>query len=108
MSSKKVLKLNALRNPVAGQIELADGSVHDVLTMDFGTHHSLESADAKDSVSAVREAVRKVVPSLTDQEVDALQIEEGQAIMTLSGAGIEAVEKMFPNAVRPEGQTSPA
>lgn len=108
-TERKVLYLDELRNRVAGQFDL-DGKKHDVLQIDFETHQRLTASDGTaDSLAAIRESVRKVAPTLTEEQLLGMNLDMAQAVLTLSGAGIAAVEVMFPNAVRPESSsTSPA
>jgi hypothetical protein len=108
-TQKKILSIAELRKRTAGEMEFEDGERHDVLQMDFETHQRLSAVDdSPDSFAVLRDVVRKVVPSLRDEQIMGLTPEIAQAILTMSGAGIAAVERLFPNAVRPEGQTSPA
>lgn len=109
MPRDKVLRLDQLRNKVAGQLEV-EGKSHDVLQMDFATHHDFAAAaeGSADGVEALRTTVQKVVPTLDAETIDRLNMDQAQAIIAFSGAGIEAVERLFPNAVRPESETSPA
>lgn len=102
----KILRIDVLRARVVGQIDL-DGAKHDVRPMTFAAHALLASAEDKNSIAAMREAVHLVVPTLTGEQLDALDADIGKAILTLAGAGIEAVEQAFPNAVSPESPTSP-
>jgi hypothetical protein len=107
-TQKNVLRIEELRNRVAGQMEVA-GELHDVLQMDFETHHDLNVADGTaNGIDALRVAVQKVVPSLAAETVARFNLDQAQAILTLSGAGITGVERMFPNAIGPESSTSPA
>lgn len=109
---KKILRIKNLRDIVAGEVEVErpDGSVekHNVLQMDFDAHQALAAAEGSaESITVLREIVQKVVPTLAAETVGTFNPDTAQAILTLSGAGIDAVEKLFPNAVSPEPPTSP-
>lgn len=106
MSQKKILRIDVLRSRIVGEIEI-DGASHNVKPMTFAAHQTLEGADDRSSIAAMRDAVRLVVPTLSDEQLASLDADIGKAILTLAGAGIEAVEALFPNAVSPEGPTSP-
>jgi hypothetical protein len=105
----KILRIADLRAAIAGRMEDTASAPHDVLQMDFETHHDLKSAEGSaDAIDVLRAAVRKVVPTLSDDEIAKYNMKQAEAILMLSGAGIAAVERLFPNAVRPESLISPA
>jgi hypothetical protein len=108
--TKKILRVAEIQAEVVGQMESHTGAVHDVRPLTFDTYQRLTAADATaNSLLELRACVEAVVPTLTTEEVGQLTAASAQAILTLAGAGIEAVEAMFPNAVRPETpSTSPA
>lgn len=96
---RKVLSVSAITSEGVAEI---NGKEHNVRALTFDEHHKLDSATAKDSVNVVRECVKAVCPTLSDEEVGALSLDQGQAILTLAGSGIAGVEALFPNAVRLE------
>lgn len=107
MSATPRLRFESVRRRVAGEIEI-DGCIHPVLQMDVATQETLEKPDPGDGLKVAREAVRKLVPSITNEDLGVLYFDDLEKILMLAGAGLEAVEKAFPNASGPEGQTSPA
>lgn len=106
----KILRLTDLQAKIVGQVEGPTGVVHDVRPLTFDTHQRLATAEgSENSMTELQACVRAVVPTMTPEEIGQLTTESAQAILMLAGAGIEAVERMFPNAVRPETpSTSPA
>lgn len=110
MTTTKILRIAEIQAALAGQVEGPTGTIHDVRPLTFDTHQRLTAADGSgDSVAELRACVEAVVPTMTAAEVGGLTSASAQAILMLAGAGIEAVEKMFPNAVRPAtSSTSPA
>lgn len=108
--ARKMLTIDTLRRRVVDTITV-DGKRHDVLALDFATHEMLEKSETLspgEGVAAVRRAVKYVVPTLTDEEIGRLEVDHAQQILMLANSNVEVVEKMFPNAVRPETtSTSP-
>lgn len=103
----KIVSISTARKRVMGQIEV-DGVKHDVMQLDFGTNQMLTDAEGTAAyLPAVRSAIRVVCPSLSQETVDAMGIEDGSKIVLFAGAGAKAVEAMFPNADSPETPTSP-
>lgn len=101
---KKIVRLAELRGIIVGQIEDNSGVTHDVLNnLDFDEHQRLKESETNgDGVIAMRDAVKRVVPTLSDKEIGTINSEQAQAILMLAGAGLAAVERLFPNAVRSE------
>lgn len=108
MSDKpKVLRLDTLANKVAGQVDVG-GKLHDVLQLSLRRQQRILAPKEGDDIDAVLENVRVAVPTLSDGEIDGLNFDQTQAILALSSANIDAVERLFPNAVSPEqAPTSP-
>ena len=108
--SPKILRIAEIQSSVVGQMEWPVGTIHDVRPLTFDTHQRLQHAESSaDSLSELRACVAEVVPTMATEDLGRLAATSAQAILMLAGAGIEAVEKMFPNAVRPETpSTSPA
>lgn len=103
---KKVISIVTARKKVMGTI-LVDGIEHAVHQLDFGTNQKLQETDATSGyLGSVRDALRAVCPTLTEGTIDAMGLDDGQAILLYAGAGVKAVEAMFPNVVSPETQTS--
>lgn len=96
---KKKLRIAELCNSVAGTMEDLAGQDHNVLQLDLETQQAIEQGDG--SMETVRAAVKKAVPTLPDGEIGKYTFDQLQAILMMAGAGIDAVEKAFPNAVRP-------
>jgi hypothetical protein len=107
MSDKKVIAISTARKKVMGQIDV-DGVLTDVHQLDFGTMQMLEAAEATSNyLSAVRDAVVALCPSLSAEQVSNMGLDDGRMIVLYAGGGVRAVEAMFPNAVSPETPTSP-
>lgn len=106
----KILRVAEIQATVVGRVEGPTGVLHDVLPLTFDTHQRLAAAEGSaNSLAELRACVESVVPTMSAAEVGGLTAQSAEAILMLAGAGIEAVEKMFPNAVRPETPpTSPA
>lgn len=106
----KILRVAEIQAASVGQVEGPTGVVHDVRPLTFDTHQRLAAAEgAANSLAELRACVEAVVPTMSAAEVGGLTSASAEAILMLAGAGIEAVEKMFPNAMRPETPpTSPA
>lgn len=101
--TKKVVRLAPLRDLVAGQIEDNSGKVHDVRQLDFDENQRLAEADGTaNGITAIRNAVKRVVPTMSDAEIGTLTTDQAQVILTLAGAGMQAVEKLFPNVLGSE------
>lgn len=108
MADKKVFDLRARRNPVAGQIRITDDErLHDVLKLNGLQYQRLEAIQDTDPATLLYELAHECVPSLTREEVLALDRDLVGAILVLAGQGIAAVEQLFPNAESPEPPTSP-
>ena len=98
---KNVVSISTARKKIMGPI-MVDGVEHDVRQLDFGTNHRIGEAEGSARyLDVIRDAVRTVCPTLSVEQVDAMGLDEGQVILLYAGAGIEAVEKMFPNVVSP-------
>lgn len=109
MSEKVVLKVAALRDAVAGEMEDSTGTLHNVLSITFDQQQALMAAEeGLDEMTRVRRLVRQLVPTLTETELGSYNLEQAKAISAVSTAGIRAVERAFPNAVGPASVTSPA
>ena len=109
-NGKKILRIDALKNTVAGVLEI-DGAEHNVLQPTLRAQQvvlALQESATSENLAELLKAVRQVVPSLSDEQFESLNTDQALAIMTLAGGNIEAVEKAFPNAVGPESNsTSP-
>lgn len=105
MKPKKILRLDLIESPIAGTMELANGDRHDVLQPTVRQQQVLVAVEqnpgAADFLEMYR-VVRELVPTLTDDQFGALSNEQVTAIVTMASGNIEAVEKLFPNAVSPE------
>lgn len=109
--AKKILRLDLIESPVAGQFSLGDGKEHDVRQPNIRQQQilvAIEQAPSAEGLLEMQAVVRQLVPSLSDEQFGSLSNEQLQAIVTLASSNIDVVEKMFPNAVSPEtAQTSP-
>lgn len=109
LQHKKVLRARDLRDVVAGEYEDNDGYTHVVRSMDFDTFQALQSKpDDVDDFAHLKGIVRQLVPTLSESELGKVTFDGAKAITTLASVGIEAVEALYPNAVGPASQTSPA
>lgn len=102
---RKILRLDLIESPVAGQFDLGDGKLHDVLQPTIRQQQiliSIESNPTAASFDEMHAVVRALVPSLSDEQFGALSNEQVTAIVTMATGNIDAVEKLFPNAVSPE------
>lgn len=100
MAETKVFDIDRLRNRLAGRIKV-DGVEHDVLQVKGGTYQSLRAAAPGEAMERVYRAVAEVCPSLTAEQVSALNLDQANAIIGIAGLGVEAVEKLYPNEESP-------
>lgn len=104
----KVVNLDRLNNAVAGRVEV-DKVKYDVLKATGRTIQSIRAARGAESSMAMFEAVRKCIPTLPDGREFDFHMEQATIVFGIATAGVEAVEAMFPNVLRPEKDpTSPA
>lgn len=102
----KVISISTAKKKVMGTI-VVDGVEHEVLQLDFGTNQALMHSDGTSAyLGAIRDAIATICPTLSPETIDRLGLDDGQVILLYAGAGVKAVEAMFPNAVSPETQTS--
>jgi len=104
----KVIDLRSLQNAIAGKVELNDG-VHDVrkLTAEqyqivLGNQEADEATQLALSIDMAAECTGIPIEAIRKFPPDAIR-----GIVTLAGAGVAAVEKLFPNGNSPEASTSP-
>lgn len=110
MADQKILRLKDVASRVAGHIELDDGRQLPVLRITGVRYHDLLSTEdlAERGLLSI-DVARECVPDLASDDFARLTIEEVHAITAIASSGIEAVEQLFPNAVRPAtASTSPA
>lgn len=106
--TNRIFDLDALRRRVAGRIRIA-GTEYDVLQLTGATVQSLRRTD--DPAGAFERALaasRRCAPDVPADAMTDLNVDQIMAIVTMAGAGIAAVEVMFPNVNSPEqAPTSP-
>lgn len=101
---KKILRVDELLNDVVGHLDMG-GTVHQVLQPSLEAQQvmvALENAASPNDIDRIRQAVKEVVPSLTDEQIGKLNSKAAVAILHVSAGNISAVEEAFPNAVSPE------
>lgn len=91
----QVFDLRRVRARVAGRVIIADGTEHDVIQPTSA--HVQELRSGKGDLFAV---AKGCVPSVPADYV--MYVAEAEAIIQIAMANIEDLEKMFPNANRPE------
>lgn len=102
-----MVSIEELRNPVAGVIEV-NGEPYNVLKFRGHQYQEAASFDGETSMMRFYELVAKVVPSLPWDAVLEFDAAQCAALLVMAGQGIAAVERLFPNAVSPDGgSTSP-
>src|ERR1043166_1318801 len=105
MDEKKV-DLRALKAPGAGKATLNDGSEHVVLQTPGRVSQAHKPAPAGERADRAYAAAKELVPTATSEQIDDLSLTQVDALLTLAGAGIQAVEDRYPNAVSPAASTS--
>ncbi len=107
MSDGKVFDIDRLQNAVAGTIKV-DGVPHAVLQITGAQQQSFRAARAGEAGERMYEIVAACVPTLTHERVLAFNRDQVAAIFGVSGAGVAAVEALFPpNVESPATSTSP-
>lgn len=94
--------LRKLRSPIAGQVTLNDGSVHDVLQTKSRHYHALRTASAQDATDRIFGVAREVVPSMTETQAGDLTLDEANAIIAFASGGVAMVGALYPNVPSPE------
>ncbi len=103
----KVFDVDRLGATVAGYITV-NKRRHDVLQIKGRQQQSLRSATGRQYTERLYQVVAEVAPTLTPEEVGELNVDQANAIMGVSGAGVEAIEALYPpNADSPATPTSP-
>ncbi len=103
---EKILDLGQIRNR-SGRVRLEDGTQHDVFPTKGRTYRGLRAATKEEAVDKVYAAAKECIPSATAEQIDELTLEQANAVLAIAGAGIAAVEALYPNAVSPATSTSP-
>jgi hypothetical protein len=94
--------ISTARRKIMGTIEV-NGVKHEVHQLTFGINQSINAAEGTArALVAVQDAVREVCPTLPEETLAAMSLDDGQVVLLFAGAGVRAVEAMFPNAVSPE------
>jgi hypothetical protein len=108
--SKKTVNLDLLAD-IAGHVTVF-GEEHVVEQLDGAAYRALYNLEAEGSsdIRPLYEAVARVVPTLTTEQVDRLKAKQVGAILAIAGHTVEEVESQFPNADGPatSSPTSPA
>lgn len=104
----KVIDLRTLQNAIAGKIELNEG-VHDVRKFTAEQYQLAirPAVDPDENIERTVQLVLGCVPTLEEAQVRKFDAAVLTAIVTLASQGVDAVEKLFPNAESPEPPTSP-
>lgn len=102
---KKVFDLTAHCDPVAGIIKVKDIS-YDVLKFNGLQYQQVQLMSNNTPVSEMYDLVAAVVPSLPDSERMTFDRDMCGLVLMMAGQGVEAVERLFPNAPSPETSTS--
>lgn len=104
----RIIRIQDVRNPVAGKLQLDDGSVHDVLKMTGVQYQAVQSIDASDAATALYDLAAEVAPTIPKETLLAFDKDVVQVILKIATVGIEALEQMYrPNAESPERSISP-
>lgn len=104
---RKIVSISTTRRRVVASVEI-DAKLYDVHAIVANDHAELKVAEDAGDVPGMVAIARRLVPEAPEEAFGRMEQEQLQQILILAGTGIEAVEKMFPNAVRPETSTSPA
>lgn len=104
----KVIDLRSLQNAIAGKVELNEG-VHDVRRFNAEQYQAALtlSADPQQAIERTVRLVLECAPTIPEAIARKLNPEALTLIITLASQGIDAVEKLFPNAAGPGPSTSP-
>lgn len=107
MATERVFRMDELADPIAAKIEVG-GVVHDVLAFDGFDYEWLKTLSDATPMPELYAKAAKIVPTLAEHDQH-MRLGRRQliALVMLGASGIDAVEKLFPNGVSPEGRTSP-
>src|SRR4051812_13202823 len=106
MAAPKVVNIDLLAD-VAGHIT-AFGKEREVLQLDGGAYRALYELEAQGNadVRPLYATVARIVPSLTEKEIDRLTARQVGAILAVAGHTVTEVENAFPNGGGPETATT--
>lgn len=99
--TKKVLILRNVQSRVAGQVELDDGSTHDIRRINGLHAQELVATDSSQRVLRLYAIARECIPTANAEDINGLDTEAINAIVSVASRGIDEVEALFPNAIRP-------
>lgn len=98
--------VDALADEFMGELRVL-GAMRKVRQPD-GKHYRMGiRLQTQPSVNEAYELAGWLVPELTSEEVESLNIHQVMAIATFAGAGVAGVESLYPNAVRPAEPAPP-
>lgn len=102
----QVLDLRRIRKPLAGRVTLEDGSVHDVLQSRGKHYQALKAIKPSEAMERIYEIARELVPTMSNEQAQELNLDQANAIIGVAGLGVAAVEAMYPpNAESPATST---
>lgn len=102
-----VYPLTALRNPVAGVIDV-NGTHHNVLKPNGLQYQEIDALNATTPVARLYDLTRQLVPTLPESELMQFDKDMCGHVLVIASQGVQAVERAFPNADSPDGgSTSP-
>ena len=100
-----VVSITTAKKKVIGQMEV-DGVMYDVFQLNFDQSQRIDAAEGAEVLPTIHTIITEVMPMLPATTLGQVSIDDGKVIIAFAGAGVRAVEAMFPNAVKPEDPTS--
>lgn len=96
---KKIVKLGYLLTEVAGRVNLFGDRVDDVLPVNAREYQELDVRETSDDdIAPALAIIRRVVPSLTEDEIGQLNLKAIGAIFAIAKYGVGEVEEALPNS----------
>lgn len=100
------IDLDALASGFIGEVKLF-GAMRQVRQLDGGHYKKAQHATQTGDVIACYEIAAWLLPDLTAEQIDQLNPHQVSALLARALGGVAAVEALYPNVIRPTGETCP-